>query len=262
VADPYIDNGLYFTFLFPAVLMAGLFGGRWSGISTALFGALLAAYIWIPPGFSIHLRGDGDFRLIAFWFAASMVIFLTDFVHAVLDKLAVAEERAATISREMQHRVQNTLTLVQAIARQTFRTADNLAKAQEVFAARIDALGRAQILIDEGFDQSVAVQTLIKSALTPFDTGQFVFSGPALTVSKDVGASFGLLIHELATNAAKYGALSNGEGKVEISWSEEQAKKGLLNWKERHGPAVVDRLWFETAANRIPAGRWRHVHYV
>jgi two-component sensor histidine kinase len=169
-----------------------------------------------------------------------MVIFLTDFVHAVLDKLAVAEERAGTISREMQHRVQNTLTLVQAIARQTFRTADNLAKAQEVFAARIDALGRAQILIEKGFDHSVTVETLIKGALTPFDTGQFIFSGPALTVSKDVGASFALLIHELATNAAKYGALSNGEGRIEISWSEEQARKGLVNWKERHGPAVFE----------------------
>jgi two-component sensor histidine kinase len=240
VVDPFIDNGLYFTFLFPAVLVAGLFGGTWSGISAALFGALLVAFIWMPPRLSFHLTTDGEIRLIAFWCVASMVILLTAFVHAVLDKLAVAEERAATISREMQHRVQNSLTLVQAIARQTFRTADNLAKAQEAFAARIDALGRAQILIDEGFDQSVAVRALMKAALTPFDTGQIVFSGPALTVSKDVGVSFVLLIHELATNAVKYGALSNGEGRVEISWLEEQAKKGLLNWKERYGPAVTE----------------------
>jgi len=237
-ADPFIDSGLYFTFLFPAVLAAGLFGGTWSGISTAFFGALLVAFIWIPPRFSFHLTGDGDLRVIAFWCVASMVIFLTDFVHAVLNQLSAAEERAATIAREMQHRVQNTLTLVQAIAGQTFRTADNLAKAQEVFAARIDALGRAQILIDEGFGQSVTVETLIKRTLIPFDTGQLVFSGPALTVSRDVAVSFALLIHELATNAAKYGALSNGEGRIEISWSEEQAN-GLLNWKERHGPAVI-----------------------
>jgi len=238
-ADPFVDQGLYFTFLFPAVLVAGLFGGTWSAISTAFFGALLVAYIWIPPRYSFSVAGDGLFRLVSFWAVASMVILLTTFVHTVLDILATAEQRAATTAREMQHRVQNALTLVQAIARQTFRTSENLAAAQEVFSARLAALGRAQALIDEGVDENVTLATLIKTALTPFDTGQFALSGPSLLLPKDVGVSFALLLHELATNAIKYGALSTTTGTVKITWQKETPEKGRLTWKEQSGPAVV-----------------------
>jgi two-component sensor histidine kinase len=238
IADAFVDNGLYFTFLFPAVLIAGLFGGTWSGVSTAVFGALLIAYVWIPPRFSLQLSGDGNFRLIAFWSVASMVIFLTAFVHTVLDRLAVAEARARTVAREMQHRVQNTLGLVQAIARQTFRAADDFGAAQQVFLARLDALARAQTLLGE-LDGDVGIETLIKAALSPFDMKQFTLSGPAVTLPKDGGVSFALLIHELATNAAKYGALLNAAGSIEIFWTAEPSQKACLIWKERGGPPVI-----------------------
>jgi two-component sensor histidine kinase len=258
-ADPFVDQGLYFTFLFPVVLVAGLFGGTWSAISTAFFGALLIAYIWIPPRYSFNVAGDGLFRLVSFWAVASMVILLTTFVHTVLDILAAAEQRAATTAREMQHRVQNALTLVQAIARQTFRTSENLAGAQDVFSARLAALGRAQALIDEGIDENVTVATLIKTALTPFDTGQFALSGPSLFLPKDVGISFALLLHELATNAIKYGALSSTVGRVEITWQKETPEEGHLIWKEQSGPPVVQpsRIGFGSKLLRaaFPQGR-------
>jgi two-component sensor histidine kinase len=259
MADQFVDQGLYFTFLFPAVLVAGLFGGTWSGISTAFFGALLIAYIWIPPRYSFELSGDGLFRLVSFWAVGSMVILLTAFVHTVLNKLAAAEHHAATTAREMQHRVQNALTLVQAIARQTFRTSDNLAGAQEVFSARLAALGRAQALIDEGVDENVTVATLIKTALNPFDTGQFALSGPTLFLPKDVGVSFALLLHELATNAIKYGALSSAAGRVEVTWQTETSERGCLIWKEQSGPAVIQpsRIGFGSKLLRaaFPEGR-------
>jgi two-component sensor histidine kinase len=258
-ADPFVDQGLYFTFLFPAVLVAGLFGGPWSAISTAFFGALMIAYVWIPPRYSFSLTGDGVFRLVSFWAVGSMVILLTAFVHAVLDKLVAEEQRAATTAREMQHRVQNALTLVQAIARQTFRTSDNLAGAQEVFSARLAALGRAQALIDEGVSENVTVASLIKTALTPFDTGQFALDGPSLFLPKDVGVSFALLLHELATNAIKYGALSSAAGRVEITWQKETPERGCLIWKEQSGPAVIQpsRIGFGSKLLRaaFPQGR-------
>jgi two-component sensor histidine kinase len=192
-----------------------------------------------PPRFSFSLTGDGVFRLISFWAVASLVIFLTAFVHAVLDQLALAEQRAATIARAMQHRVQNTLTIVQAIANQTFRAADTLGGAQEALSGRLAALGRAHHLIDEGIDGNVALASLINTALSPFDGGQFVLSGPSLIIEKDVGVSFVLLLHELATNAAKYGALSIDAGRVEITWLEDSPQQGRLIWKEQCGPEVV-----------------------
>ena len=238
-ADPFVDQGLYFTFLFPAVLVAGLFGGTWSAISTGFFGGLLIAYVWIPPRYSLALTGDGLFRMASFWTVGSMVVLLTAFVHTVLGQLAAAEQRATTTAREMQHRVHNALTLAQAIARQTFRSSDNLAGAQEVFLARLAALGRAQALIDEGIDENATVSTLIKTALNPFDTGQFVLSGPSLFLPNDVAVSFALLLHELATNATKYGALSSAAGRVEITWQKETSERACLIWKEQAGPAVI-----------------------
>jgi two-component sensor histidine kinase len=103
---------------------------------------------------------------------------------------------------------------------------------------RLAALGRAQNLIGEGLDEDVPLETLIKTALNPFETKQFALDGPSLMVGKDVGVSLALLIHELATNAAKHGALSSTAGMFEISWLEESPKKGCLNWKERFGQTV------------------------
>jgi two-component sensor histidine kinase len=236
---PFVHDGLYFTLLFPAVLVAGFFGGVWSGVTAAAFGGLVSAYIFVPPVYSLRLAGDGLFRLLAFWTSSGLVILLTAFIHAVLDRLAAAEDEAATVAREMQHRVQNTLTLVQAVAHQTFRTAASLQDAREILMERLAALGRAQTLIGEGFEKDVSVRALIHMAIDPFETDQFVIDGPPLIVPRDVAVSFALLIHELATNAAKHGALSTPKGKVEISWLVESAEKGCLIWKERFGPEVV-----------------------
>jgi two-component sensor histidine kinase len=158
----------------------------------------------------------------------------------VLDRLAVAEARAKTVASEMKHRVQNNLTLVQAIVRQTFRNSDNLAQAQKLLTARLAALARAHDLMEDFTDQDIQLEKLIRTALEPFDLQQFVLAGPpSVIVPEDFVLPLLLLIHELATNAAKYGALSNSAGRVEISWAEEPANhKVSLNWKERHGPPV------------------------
>jgi two-component sensor histidine kinase len=236
---PFVHEGLYFTLLFPAVLVAGLFGGVWSGVTAAAVGGLVSGYIFVPPAYSLHLAGDGWFRLLAFWTSSGLVVLLIAFIHAVLDRLAAAEDQAATVAREMRHRVQNTLTLVQAVVRQTFRTAVSLQDAREILAERLAALGRAQTLIGEGFDKDVSVQTLISMATDPFEADQFAIDGPPLILPREVAVFFALLIHELATNAAKHGALSSPGGKVEISWLERSAEEGCLTWKERFGPVVV-----------------------
>jgi two-component sensor histidine kinase len=90
--------------------------------------------------------------------------------------------------------------------------------------ARLDALARAQTLLGE-LDGDVGIETLIKAVLGPFDMKQFTLSGPSVALPRDGGVSFALLIHELATNAAKYGALLNVAGRIEILWTEEPHQK-------------------------------------
>lgn len=94
----------------------------------------------------------------------------------------------------------------------------------------------------EHFEENeLSAKRLIRTALEPFDFEQFVLAGSSsVVVREDFALSVMLLIHELATNAAKYGALSNSAGRVEISWAEEPTtRKVLLNWKERSGPPVT-----------------------
>ncbi len=239
--DPFINSGLFFTFLFPAILIAGLFGGIWSAISTALLGGLLTAYIWIPPRLSMELTGDGIFRLALFWAVAAMMIFLTALVRVVLYRLATAEARAKTVASEMKHRIQNNLALVQALVRQTFRN-PALSEAQKLklLIDRLAALARAHDLMENFEEKEIGVERLVRKALEAFDLQQFVISGsPSIIIPQDHALSLMLLIHELATNAAKYGALSTSIGRVELSWIEEPTiGKVMLNWKERSGPPV------------------------
>ena len=88
---------------------------------------------------------------------------------------------------------------------------------------------------------SVSVQAIVEEAIRPFESGQFtVKGGPSLILFREEAVSLSLSVHELATNAAKHGALSNSEGRIEISWVEEALSKGCLNWKERFGPEVIE----------------------
>jgi two-component sensor histidine kinase len=238
--SPFINGGLNFTFLFPGILVAGLFGGIWSGISAAFLGGLLMAYVWIPPSFTIALTADGIFRLTLFWTLAAMMIFLTAFVHVVLDRLAASEAGAKTVASEMKHRVQNNLALVQAIVRQTFQNSDTLSEAQILLTDRLAALGRAHDLMQNFEEKNIKLQNLVRKALEPFDVQRFVVAGSSsIIIPQDCALSLMLLIHELATNAAKYGAMSIPAGRVDISWIEEpMIHKVSFEWKERLGPPV------------------------
>ena len=165
--DPFIERGLYFTFLSPGILVAGLFGGIWSGATVALLGGLLSAYIWIPPQFVLALKSEGIFRLVMFFAFAAMIILVTSFVHVVLDRLANAEARAKTVASEMKHRVQNNLALVQAIVRQTFRNSDNPTEAQRLLNDQLAALARAHDLMENFEENDLSAERLIRTALDP-----------------------------------------------------------------------------------------------
>ncbi len=238
--DPFIGGGLYFNFLFPAVLIAGLFGGIWSAVSVALLGGLLSAYIWIPPKFVVVLHGEGIFRLASFWVLAAMMILVTSLVHTALDRLTTAERRAKAVASEMKHRVQNNLTVVQAIVRQTLGSSDDVAEIRKLLTERLAALGRTHDLMENFDEEEVSLERVIRKALEPFGLRQFTLAGPSsVIIQQDSLLSVMLLIHELATNAAKYGALSDSAGEVAISWTEDQAaQKVSLDWKECFGPRV------------------------
>jgi len=148
------------------------------------------------------------------------------------------EEHVQFLMRELSHRSKNMMSLVQVIARQT--ASSGLDDFTDRFGRRIQALASAQDLLEHGSWRSVRLADLVKSQLAHFKDlldGRILVDGPDTSVGADAAQAIGMALHELATNAAKYGALSNETGEVSVTWSLEDP--GLvLCWKERGGPPV------------------------
>lgn len=149
-----------------------------------------------------------------------------------------AEGQRDLLMRELAHRVKNTLTLVQAIAHQTFRGKDP--QLTRSFAERLIALaGAYDVLLGQEFaggDIRAVVAAALKPHLPRKDT--VVVSGEPHMLAPNIALSLSMVVHELATNATKYGALSADHGVVLVSWSVDRGRV-TLHWHERGGPPVA-----------------------
>lgn len=155
-----------------------------------------------------------------------------------------AEEQRALLSRELEHRMKNILAMVGAIAAQTLRGND-MERARESFLARLTALGAASDVLLVRNWQSAPIRAVVEGALAPHRTGddRVRISGPDLRLGARQALALALALHELATNAAKYGSLSTPGGHVSVAWSTDETTAGepvfRLHWRERGGPPVV-----------------------
>lgn len=154
------------------------------------------------------------------------------------DERRQAEEARELLLNESRHRIKNTLATVQAIAGQTLGAvhADEMGS----FFARLQALGQANELLTAEHWNRAPLRTVVEHALEPFRTGdkdRIVADGPDASLPAQVSPRLTMCLHELATNAAKYGALSNGTGHLRLDW--ELGRDALvLTWKETGGPPV------------------------
>jgi|GEM_PF-1402723 len=142
---------------------------------------------------------------------------------------------------ELNHRVRNSLATIQAMARQTIRSASGMEEFEKKFSARLNAISAAHDIVMHQNQGRASLQTMIERQIGPYtsDLGaQVKLGGQDVELSGPSAHAIGLVLHELATNAAKYGALSLPRGIIEISWQD--AANGLLDltWEEKNGPAV------------------------
>jgi PAS domain S-box-containing protein len=150
------------------------------------------------------------------------------------------EEQRELLLLELKHRVKNMLASVQAIARQTARSTDDRASLVDALTGRLHAMARAHDLITERATGLVCLRDLILAQVEPYVSreGQLAYGGPELRIRPDAAHALGLVLHELATNASKYGALSVTGGRVSIQWEERPGATRIL-WAESGGPAVA-----------------------
>ncbi|HEY2707364.1 MAG TPA: HWE histidine kinase domain-containing protein [Caulobacteraceae bacterium] len=154
-----------------------------------------------------------------------------------LTELKRAEQQQRLLANELNHRVKNSLATVQSITSQTLRGATDLATAREALEQRIVSLARAHDLLTDRSWSGADLSDVVRKAMEPFPPGQLDLAGPSLDVSPQLALSLSLALHELATNAAKYGALSAPEGRIEIRW-DRLGDELCLKWREGGGPAV------------------------
>ena len=160
-----------------------------------------------------------------------------------------AENHQRLLINELNHRVKNTLAAVQSIVTQTLRHAADPGDASRAITARIMALsGAHNVLTRESWD-GADLRTLVETAIHPFQgpgPDAFQLSGPDMRVGPYAAISISLALHELATNAVKYGALSTPAGRVRIGWSVGAGQVFRLEWIETGGPVVTpsDRRGF------------------
>jgi PAS domain S-box-containing protein len=152
-----------------------------------------------------------------------------------------AEERQTVLIRELQHRTKNLLAVMQSIVTNTIAHSRDLAGAQDAMLGRLHALARAQEFITERSTAGVGLRELIEAELSAFVT-RLKVDGDPIILGGGFAQQFALVVHELATNAAKYGALSTSSGHVEIAWQIVKKTEGAVlsfHWNERGGPPVV-----------------------
>ena len=184
---------------------------------------------------------------------ASLVMFVAQWIGNRADegqrRLAFLEEQYSirnSLSRELNHRVKNTLASVLSILALTRRRATSLDQFADSLEGRIRALSNTHDLLSDADWGTTSMRSVIRTELAHIaEEGETLsIDGPPLDLAPGEALSFGLAIHELATNAAKFGALSVAEGKVEISWDVAcDAASGdevaIVEWRERGGPEVA-----------------------
>jgi two-component sensor histidine kinase len=153
----------------------------------------------------------------------------------------LAERQQKLLVDELNHRVKNTLATVQAIAAQTVRTTPDPAAFREAFESRLLALSTTHDILTATQWRSAPLRDVLRAEFRPYDPSRYRFSGPDVNLSPAEALALALLVHELATNAAKYGALSIHDGCVEVAWRVEDGRLSL-SWRERGGPAVSEPI--------------------
>lgn len=158
------------------------------------------------------------------------------------------EERLKLIVGELSHRIKNTLSIVQSLAHQSFKDGHDSARALIAFQGRLDALAKAHNVLTSTHWASADLNAILTGSVEACGAaGRILLEGPDLKVEPSAAVSLAIGIHELCTNALKYGALSNAVGRIHVSWTlHEPTNHFRLTWQESGGPAVTkpDRRGF------------------
>lgn len=169
-----------------------------------------------------------------------------------IDERRMTQERQTLLIRELHHRVKNTLSTVQAVLGATARSSGSVEEFTHAFADRIQSLAKTHNLLTEDYWQSASLERMLRNELDPYSDGsahRVLIKGPEVELSADCAVPLSMAIHELTTNAVKYGALSASGGRVNVQWDidgKDEERRLNFRWMEMGGPPASkpDRTGF------------------
>jgi PAS domain S-box-containing protein len=167
--------------------------------------------------------------------AAGKIVGASKIVRDISDRKQ-AQARQELLTHEIQHRTKNLFAVVLAVVSRSFAGKQSVKDAETAVVSRLRSLGQTHIMLIDKEWQGADLAEIVRSEMSPY-AGRVQVEGASLTLSATAAQNFALAVHELATNAAKYGALSNATGRVHISWFN-GSNRLTFRWQERGGPTV------------------------
>jgi two-component sensor histidine kinase len=232
-----VDGVVPFAAFFPATLFATLIGGIGPGVFAATLGGLLGCWTMLPPHMHFFWVTAGqEISIVLYAFAALCIVWIGNHYRRVVSKLREEEGLRKVAVDELAHRLKNKVATIQSII--AIRLRDQRDVQSEVMGC-LQALSTADHLILESQGDGARLRDIIAAEVSPYKAeGRSELTGPEVMLPPKLALVMALLVHELATNAAKYGAFSNSAGKVAVRWSIDRGHLEFL-WRESGGPVVV-----------------------
>ena len=220
---------------YPAVFFAALIGGAYPGAFAAMAGGFVGWWVFIPQRYGLFLLKSGqEFNLAAYLFASMLIVWGADRLRALTKQVENAERLRKLAVEELAHRLKNKLATLQAIVSHQLQEHPRI---RDDILGRLNALSVTDGLIIAAQGQGAHLKDILSAELGPYDASRISTEGPDTFLSPKLALVMALLFHELATNAAKYGAFSNPTGRLSVDWSVSDAQLSL-KWHESGGPTV------------------------
>jgi two-component sensor histidine kinase len=233
-------EGIPFITYFPAFALATLIGGFGPGVLAMLICSGLVWYYLLPPAGSFGLTTVEASTLLIFVVEATINVVIVALLNHSVAWAKASESRQRFLAREIRHRTLNLFTVIRSIAGRTFQEGQTTAEAKRIFDGRLEALAQSYSLLeDAGWDGAPLVE-IIKAEAKAFSS-RIAVIGCDIRVNASAAQQFSLIVHELATNSTKYGALSAPGGRVTVEGTVDVAvpPSFCFTWSESGGPQVV-----------------------
>jgi two-component sensor histidine kinase len=233
---------LVFPTFYPAVLFAALIGGAGAGTFAAILGGIIGWWAFMPPHFTFSLTLAQQIGLLTYLFASLLIVWGADHYRRLMqrleneEKLHKDEEKFRKLAvEELAHRLKNKLATIQSIISFQLRDEPHI---RDAILSRLTALSATDDLIIATQGQGARLRDILSAELRPYEVSRVSMAGADVVLPSNLALMMALLVHELATNAAKYGALASAVGKLSIRWSLAGGRLEL-EWRESGGPAVT-----------------------